>query len=333
MRKLSLAAVLVAALVCAPLALAAGSPTLTAGAATAIGQTAATLHGTVNPNGLATTYQFQYGPTNALGKGSPVTVASAGAGTAAVAETTKLSGLSPATTYYYTLVATNSAGSSSTPVETFKTTGNPAPGATTDPAAAIARYGATLVGTISPNNQATTYYFEYGLTTNYGLRTNAVAIAAGTAPVTVSLPLPGLAPGTVFHYRLVASHGSTSTTYGADVAFGTLPWPRPHTSLKATVSPRSVKRAPARFTVRGQVGLAYTTPAALGCKGIVTISYYNGKHRLSSTKVALAPNCAYNSSTRVHGVGKGRKQITVKLRFGGNTYVAPSTKQTTVTVG
>jgi hypothetical protein len=331
MRKLILAAVLVAALVCVPLAFAASSPTISAGAATSIATTSATLHGSVNPNGLATTYQFQYGPTNTLGKFSPAAATSAGAGTAAVAETAKLTGLSPATTYYYELVATNSAGTSTTPVETFKTTGNPAPGATTEPAAGVGRYVATMVGTISPNNQATTYWFEYGLTDTYGLQTAAKALPAGSTPTTVSAVLPGLEPGTVFHYRLVASHSSTSTTYGADVTFGTLPWPRPHTSLKFSVTPHSVNKAPASFTVRGKIGLAYTTPAALGCRGTVTINYYAGSRELASTKVAVAPTCGYSARTRIGHATKGR--LTIKLRYGGDSYQAPATNRGSVTVG
>ena len=44
--------------------------------------------------------------------------------------------------------------------------------------------------------------------------------------------LPGIEPGTVFHYRLIASHGPTATTTGADVTFATLPWPRPPHQLE-----------------------------------------------------------------------------------------------------
>ena len=170
MRKLTLIAAVAAALIYAPVALAASSPTVSASAPTGIGQTAATLHGTVKANGLATTYQFEYGPTTALGSKSPATAASAGSGTVAVAESARLVGLSPDTTYYFELVASNSAGSSNTPVRSFKTTGNPAPGVTTEPAANVRRYTATLVGTISPNNQATSYYFQYGVTTATGIR-------------------------------------------------------------------------------------------------------------------------------------------------------------------
>jgi hypothetical protein len=75
MRKLTLIAAVAAALIYAPAALGASSPTVSASAPTGIGQTAATLHGTVKANGLATTYQFEYGPTTALGSKSPATAA------------------------------------------------------------------------------------------------------------------------------------------------------------------------------------------------------------------------------------------------------------------
>lgn len=334
MRKLTLIAAVAAALIYAPVALAASSPTVSASAPTGIGQTAATLHGTVKPNGLATTYQFEYGTTTALGSKSPATAGSVGSGTVAVAESARIVGLSPDTTYYFELVASNGAGSSNTPVRTFKTTGNPAPGVTTEPAANVGRYTATLVGTISPNNQATSYYFQYGLTTAYGYQTVVKSIAAGSTPITVSTELPGIAPGTVYHYRLIASHGPTATTDGADVTFATLPWPRPHTSLRFAVSPRSAKKSSPRFTARGHIGLAYTTSAALGCHGSVTIGYYRGRTKVAAAKAAVNASCAYRASTRIRHLGSGRVRLTVKLRYNGDDYAAPSSTRTTVvTVG
>lgn len=330
MRKLTLIAAVAAALIYAPAALGASSPTVSASAPTGIGQTAATLHGTVKANGLATTYQFEYGPTTALGSKSPATAASAGSGTVAVAESARLVGLSPDTTYYFELVASNSAGSSNTPVRSFKTTGNPAPGVTTEPAANVRRYTATLVGTISPNNQATSYYFQYGVTTAYGYQTAVKSIAAGSTPITVSSVLPGIEPGTIFHYRLIASHGATATTTGADVTFATLPWPRPHTSLSFAVSPRSATTAPPTFTARGHIGLAYTTSAALGCHGTVTINYYRGSTKVASARAAVNASCAYRARTRIRGLGHDRTRLTVKLRFNGDDYAAPSSTRTTV---
>jgi len=345
MRKLLLPAALLAALVCAPIALAASSPTVVPGAATAIGQTSAKLHGTVNPNGLATTYQFEYGTTESLGSASPATAASAGSGTAAVSESTTISGLSPDTTYYYELVATNSSGSSSTALQTLKTTGNPAPTSTTDPATAVARYTATLEATINPDNQATTYYFQYGLTSSYGFQTAPAVIAAGTTPVNVSALLVGIAPGATFHYRVIATHGATSTTYGADAVFATLPWPRPHSTLSYSVTPRTDSKAPYEYTVRGHLVHAATIPAALACHGTVTIRYYDGTRELASRTATVVPTCTYSASVRIGRLPATAKRplvlakpvathITIRQHYNGDTYQAPSTTlSSTVSAG
>ena len=97
------------------------APLVTTDAATSISQTAATLNGTVDPNGAATTYQFEYGTSPSLGSVVPAAPADAGSGTAAVARAQSLTGLTPNTTYHYRLVATNAGGTTNGPVLTFKT--------------------------------------------------------------------------------------------------------------------------------------------------------------------------------------------------------------------
>jgi uncharacterized delta-60 repeat protein len=83
-------------------------PLVTTGAASAITATTARLGGQVNPSGAATTYRFDYGTTNSYG--SSTAASSAGAGTSAVTESARLSGLRPSTTYHYRLEATNASG-------------------------------------------------------------------------------------------------------------------------------------------------------------------------------------------------------------------------------
>jgi hypothetical protein len=87
------------------------SPTVATSAATSIGQTSATLNGTVNPKGVSTTGYFQYGTTNSYG--SMTSSQSIGSGSSAVALTAALSGLTcGGTTYHCRAVATNSGGPS-----------------------------------------------------------------------------------------------------------------------------------------------------------------------------------------------------------------------------
>jgi hypothetical protein len=90
--------------------------------ASGVEPTKATLNGTVNPEGLATKYHFEYGTTTSYG--SSTTEASAGEGTSAVAESAKLTGLTAGVTYHYRLLATNSAGTRDGRDESF-TTGAP----------------------------------------------------------------------------------------------------------------------------------------------------------------------------------------------------------------
>jgi hypothetical protein len=73
-----------------------------------VGATTATLGSGVYPNGLETTYYWQYGTTTSYGaQTAPVDI---GAGEAPGFATAALAGLAPATTYHYRLVAQNSAG-------------------------------------------------------------------------------------------------------------------------------------------------------------------------------------------------------------------------------
>jgi N-acetylmuramoyl-L-alanine amidase len=86
------------------------APAVTTGSATAVGSTTATVTGTVNPNGAATTYWVQYGSTTAYGSVAPSPAASAGAGTTAKSVSVAFGSLSRRTTYHYRVVASNSAG-------------------------------------------------------------------------------------------------------------------------------------------------------------------------------------------------------------------------------
>jgi hypothetical protein len=78
---------------------------VTTGAATGVTWLVGTLNGTVNPNGTATDYQFEYGPDTSYGSAAPSIPAPAGSGTAEVAATGAMTGLMAGRTYHYRLVA------------------------------------------------------------------------------------------------------------------------------------------------------------------------------------------------------------------------------------
>jgi hypothetical protein len=97
------------------------------------------------------------------------------------------------------------------------------PTVTTGGANNLTQTTATLHGTVKPNNQATTYHFEYGLTNTYGATTpESGPIPAGAGNQNVTADISGLTPGTTYHYRLVATNAAGAVG-GKDRQFTTRP--------------------------------------------------------------------------------------------------------------
>jgi hypothetical protein len=111
-----------------------------------------------------------------------------------------------------------------------------APGAATGGAAAITQQTATIKGSVNPHGVPTAWFFRYGTSAAYGLRTPTADAGAGTKSVAVAAPVAGLRPNTVYHYRLVA-FSTAGTTRGADRTFKTRQIP---TTLGLAGSPNPV---------------------------------------------------------------------------------------------
>ena len=94
------------------------------------------------------------------------------------------------------------------------------PKVTTGSASSITATTATVAGTVNPKGASTTYHIDYGLTTGYDAATADQSAGSGTSPVSVSVPLSGLDPGTPYHYRLVATT-SVGSAIGPDRTFKT----------------------------------------------------------------------------------------------------------------
>jgi hypothetical protein len=195
-------------------------PSASTGDAVQVTTTSATLTGTVNPNGSNTLYYFEYGTTSDYGSYSMQR--DAGIGTSDVSVETTITGLSPDTTYQYRLVALNLGGTEYGSEQSFTTLEEPAtpPSATTGPATSVTTTSATLSGTVNPNGKSTTYYFEYGDSTDYGSVTESTSAGSGTGDVSVGVDLTGLSPDTTYHYRLTAVNDD-GTDYGADMSLTT----------------------------------------------------------------------------------------------------------------
>ncbi|MET0616100.1 MAG: BNR-4 repeat-containing protein [Thermoleophilaceae bacterium] len=72
--------------------------------------------------------------------------------------------------------------------------------------------GTTAHGAIVPENQSTNWFVEYGPTSEYGAVTSSPSLSADSDLHQVSIGLPGLEAGRLYHYRLVASNASGSTS-------------------------------------------------------------------------------------------------------------------------
>lgn len=320
------AVVVSAVLVIAGVAVAASSPTVTTGTSSHVTDTSAVLHAAVNPNGKATTYYFQWGLTTEYGVNS--VAHSAGHSTHAVAVSTTAAGLIPGTTYHYRVVATNGSGESIGVDRTFKTTGNPPPVVATGPATQVGKNTVTVTGVISPNNQATTYYFQWGTTTGYGQQTGALVVPAGATSVTVSTTLTGLEARTIFHYRLVAFHGNTAPQPGLDASFMTLPRHRPVPSIKARTTPAHAAHKPFTFTTSGQIKGPKFIPAIYDCRGNVTVKFLLGGRRIGSTLLPVQANCKFSGQTVFNHLPHNGHlprpvRLTVLVRYAGNGYLTP----------
>ena len=97
-------------------------PIVTTGASSGLSSGSATIEGSVAPNRNAvSTCVFQYGTSMSYGSEVPCAQTVVGTGSSPTTVTADLTGLSPATTYHYRVIATNSDGTSYGLDETFTT--------------------------------------------------------------------------------------------------------------------------------------------------------------------------------------------------------------------
>lgn len=205
--------------------------------ATSIADTSATLPGTINPNGVDTSYKFIYGlASNALNQSTTVT--DGGSGVSIEDVSAAISNLTPGTKYYYELVGTANSTQYDGGVQNFTTTGQPppppAPIVSTSAASSVTGSGARLNGTVNPDGLTVTYRFAWG--TSAGALTNLTSSTSGpigTSAVPVHAPLSGLTPGRTYYFRLQATGGG-KTVKGVIKSFRTLPPPPTVTLGSAT---------------------------------------------------------------------------------------------------
>jgi hypothetical protein len=156
-----------------------GNPlaTVATASATSIGQTAATLNGNVNPNGIATNGWFEWGTDATLNTNTATVQQAKGTGTTSQPLTQALSTLTGGTVYYFRAVASNAAGTVRGSIATFTTTAaaRVLTVASTNPSSGVSI-------TVSPNDNGA----QGNGTTQFTRTYNNSTVVSLTAPATAS---------------------------------------------------------------------------------------------------------------------------------------------------
>lgn len=233
-------------------ALAAAPETPETGKAEPIGAESATLHGVLNPlnAGEPGSYQFAYAPAETggcAGAFAPESLAFA-SGKKEEKESVTVTKLEPNKEYAFCIIAYGLGGVSEATqgaAVPFKTLAVPPKVESgSESAGGVSLTEASFGATINPNNQKTSYFFEYS--------TSEAEVLAGKGTPVAGAPPGGelegfggqgvgvstgavLSPDTTYFYRVVAKN-ATGTTKGAVNSFATVavPHTEPVTEIKAT---------------------------------------------------------------------------------------------------
>jgi DNA-binding beta-propeller fold protein YncE len=285
------------------------APTVTTGGASQVSATGAAIEGTVDPEGVATSYRFEYGTEASYGNSTPEV--EAGTGSAAVSASAELEGLLPNTTYHYRLIATNASGPNAGEDRTFTTsTAPPVVNGQQALASAVTATTATLHATIDPENSPTTYHFNYGTTTAYGSQAPEPDAQGGTGleEEAVSTTITGLQPLTTYHFQIVAENGTGGPTAGVDQTFTTLP-PPPLVSTGGVVSVTTTSASLlGTVNTNGLVGtyqfvVTGTDTPAGGATSPASLASSSGAVAVSGTVNGLSPGLQYTYRLAVTTAG------------------------------
>jgi hypothetical protein len=270
-------------------------PTVTTATASDLAPRSATLNGTIDPGGVAATYRYEYGLDTSYG--SSTDDLDAGGGTGADPAPGPVTGLSPNTTYHYRIVGSNSSGSILGDDQTLTTVAAPPViGGLPAFASAITPTSARIHGTVNPGHTPSTFHIDYGITTAYGSTFPQPDGEAGstTADTAVAATLTGLAPSTLYHFRVTADNGVGGLQHGADGTFVTAPataatgsdLTTARATLTGTINPHGAATT-YRFNYGSSAAYGSSTPEVDGGAS-------DGEKTVSQQITGLAPSTTYH---------------------------------------
>lgn len=184
------------------------APTISTVAVTATTSSSATVTWDTNE---ATVGNLSYGTTTGYGASSTVE------STASTTHTATISGLDASTLYHFRVNASDAAGNAATSSDmTFTTAAAATTAAPVISNITVSNVGSTTAIVSWNTDIAATGTVWYGTTTSYGSSMQSTT----TASTTQSVMLSGLSEGTLYHFAVSASNGSSTST-STDQSFAT----------------------------------------------------------------------------------------------------------------
>lgn len=211
------------------------APTASTSAPSPVGQLGATLRAMVDPNGHGLTdCGFEYTKdadfqANGFANATTVQCGSKPFGSTDISISVGVSGLKPATAYDYRIAVTTNGGTAKGTAQAFETLPPLPPTTTTGTASAVTLTTATLEATVNANGgPVSNCHFEYAADAKFDESGFSGASSgkcsptpSGTLNQTVSTKVSGLAAGTEYHVRVVATNNSGKSE-STDKPFSTL---------------------------------------------------------------------------------------------------------------
>jgi FG-GAP repeat len=170
-----------------------------------------------------------------------------------------------------------------------------APVVNTSGTSGLTEVATTVEGTVNPDQTTlSSCHFQYGTSSSYGQEVPCSSFpTVGVTSSPVSGALTGLTPGTIYHYRVLATN-EVDTSYGADATFTTATAPStggspeltpPTTTPTPTPTPIASTTATSTSSTGAPVSVA-STPKAVeellnGCSGsalVLNDAYIQGSH-------------------------------------------------------
>ena len=110
--------------------------------------------------------------------------------------------------------------------------------------------------------------------------------------------------------------------------------PRPRPRLRISVSPRSDRRGPRRFTTAGRLIAPEGLSSRAACNGRVFVDVKAGRNTISTRHATVRANCSFRSSVTLRLARRfgNRRRLSLRVRFAGNPALLSQTANTTVRV-